>query len=69
MDSSICKKSWGHINGDEFKTVDSLADDLVDIVSKNGVLLLNVGPGADGTIPDEARDILIGIGKWLDSNG
>jgi len=47
MDTSISKKSWGHINGDEFKTVDSLADDLVDIVSKNGVLLLNVGPGAE----------------------
>lgn len=53
----------------EFKSVDSLIDDLVDIVSKNGVFLLNVGPKADGTIPDEAKDILLGIGKWLDING
>jgi alpha-L-fucosidase len=68
-DTSISTKSWGYIDNDEFKSVDSLVDDLVDIVSKNGVLLLNVGPKADGTIPDEARDILLGIGKWLQTNG
>ena len=44
-------------------------DDLVDIVSKNGCLLLNVGPRADGTIPDEDREILLSIGKWLKING
>ena len=68
-DTSISRKPWGYIENDEFKSVDSLVDDLVDIVSKNGVLLLNVGPKADGTIPDEAKDILLGIGKWLDING
>ncbi|MHC4618866.1 MAG: alpha-L-fucosidase [Planctomycetota bacterium] len=68
-DTSISRKSWGYIENDEFKSVDSLVDDLVDIVSKNGVLLLNVGPRADGTIPDEAKEILLGIGKWLDVNG
>ncbi|HUW20029.1 MAG TPA: alpha-L-fucosidase [Sedimentisphaerales bacterium] len=68
-DTSISRKSWGYIENDEFKSVDSLVDDLVDIVSKNGVLLLNVGPKADGTIPDEAKEILLGIGKWLQVNG
>jgi len=68
-DTSISRKSWGYIENDEFKSVDSLVDDLVDIVSKNGVLLLNVGPKADGTIPDEAKDIFLGIGKWLQING
>jgi alpha-L-fucosidase len=43
--------------------------DLVDIVSKNGNLLLNVGPKADGTIPVEAADRLLGIGEWLKVNG
>ena len=42
---------------------------LVDIVSKNGCMLLNVGPAADGTIPTEARELLLGIGKWLEVNG
>jgi len=41
----------------------------VDIVSKNGTMLLNVGPRADGTIPEEDRDILLEIGKWLKVNG
>ncbi|MHC4800393.1 MAG: alpha-L-fucosidase [Planctomycetota bacterium] len=68
-DTSISRKSWGYIENDEFKSVDSLVDDLVDIVSKNGVLLLNVGPKADGTIPKEAKDIFLGIGKWLEVNG
>lgn len=68
-DTSVSKKSWGYIENDEFKTTDSLVDDLVDIVSKNGVLLLNVGPKADGTIPDQAQKILLEIGRWLKVNG
>lgn len=68
-DTSISRRSWGYIEGDEFRTPDSLVDDLVDIVSKNGVLLLNVGPRADGVIPEEAQRILLEIGKWLKVNG
>lgn len=44
-------------------------DDLVDIVSKNGCLLLNVGPRADGTIPQGAQDVLLAVGRWLRVNG
>lgn len=68
-DTSISIRSWGYIENDEFRTPDSLVDDLVDIVSKNGVLLLNVGPKADGTIPEQAQSILLEIGKWLKVNG
>jgi alpha-L-fucosidase len=68
-DTSIGLKSWGYIEGEEFRSVDSLVDDLVDIVSKNGALLLNIGPRADGTIPEEAQQRLLGIGKWLAVNG
>ena len=42
---------------------------LVDVVSKNGNLLLNVGPKADGTIPEFQKRRLLALGKWLDVNG
>lgn len=42
---------------------------LIDIVSKNGNLLLNVGPRADGSIHDLQRECLLGLGAWLDVNG
>ncbi len=50
-------------------TLERLVHSFVDIVSKNGNLLLNVGPMADGTIPPLQRDILLGFGKWLEVNG
>lgn len=68
-DTSVGKRSWGHINGEENKTPNQIIDDLVDIVSKNGNMLLNIGPRADGIITKEQADILLDIGKWLDVNG
>jgi alpha-L-fucosidase len=68
-DTSVSYKSWCYIEGDRFRTVTSLVHDLVDIVSKNGNLLLNVGPRADGVIPDEPAGLLRGLGKWLAVNG
>jgi len=62
-------RGWGYVKGLGFKTVDNLIDNLVDRVSKNGYLLLNVGPKPDGTIPDEARELLLGMGVWLKTNG
>ncbi|QSJ19224.1 alpha-L-fucosidase [Nostoc sp. UHCC 0702] len=50
-------------------SVDELVDSFVDIVSKNGNLLLNVGPTADGSIPKLQEERLLGLGKWLDING
>ncbi len=41
----------------------------IDIVSKNGNLLINVGPTADGKIPDIQKKCLLTLGKWLDVNG
>ncbi|HEX4770670.1 MAG TPA: alpha-L-fucosidase [Bryobacteraceae bacterium] len=68
-DTSISEKSWGYIQNDTFRSAESLIDELVDIVSKNGALLLNVGPKPDGTIPEEAQKILLDMGRWLAVNG
>jgi alpha-L-fucosidase len=68
-DTSISNASWGYIEHDTFKTPEFLVRQLVDIVSKNGNLLLNFGPRSDGTIPSEVRSTLLDIGKWLKVNG
>jgi len=68
-DTSIGKNSWSHVTNWESKTANEIVDDLIDIVSKNGNLLLNVGPKADGTIPEDQQAILFQIGDWLKING
>ena len=61
--------AWGYIEGLKYKSVDRLVDNLVDRVSKSGYLLMNVGPKWDGTIPEGAKNGLLGMGKWLEVNG
>lgn len=68
-DTSVSYNSWCHIANQHYRTPTSLIHDLVDIVSKNGNLLLNVGPRADGVIPDEQQAILRSMGAWLKVNG
>lgn len=68
-DTSVSEKSWGYISGDTYKSPESLVWQLIDIVSKNGNLLLNIGPKSDGTIPMEAQNILRKMGAWLKING
>jgi len=68
-DTAVAKFSWGYVTNQDYKTADSIVDDLVDIVSKNGCLLLNIGPKADGTIPDHEQEMRRDIGHWLKLNG
>lgn len=68
-DTAVAKNSWGYTVGNDYKDASQIVCDLADIVSKNGRLLLNIGPKADGTIPDEDRRILLEIGEWLRING
>lgn len=68
-DTSVGKKSWAYIEGEENKTPEQIVHDLIDIVSKNGNLLLNIGPRADGTITEEQKAVLLAIGDWLKVNG
>lgn len=68
-DTAVANNSWCYTEGNEYKTAEQIICDLVDIVCKNGRLLLNIGPKADGTIPEEDKNILLKIGEWLDVNG
>ena len=67
--TSISDKSWGYIENDTYKSVEQIVHLLADVVSKNGNLLLNVGPRADGRLPEAARDTLRAMGRWLKVNG
>ena len=68
-DTSVSNKSWGYIQNDTFKSPEFIVHQLVDIVSKNGNFLLNIGPRADGTIPQEVQQVLLEVGSWLNVNG
>ncbi|HTK11671.1 MAG TPA: alpha-L-fucosidase [Ktedonobacteraceae bacterium] len=68
-DTSVSTNSWGYVAPQDYKTLNSLLGDLVDIVSKNGAMLLNIGPRPDGTIPEPEQELLLGIGNWLSVNG
>jgi len=62
--------TWGFKSYDHnFKSTETLLRNLVDIVSKGGNYLLNVGPTAEGLIPQPEVDRLKEIGAWLDVNG
>lgn len=68
-DTTVAKNSWCYTENNDYKNPADIICDLVDIVSKNGRLLLNIGPKADGTIPAEDEHILREIGNWLKVNG
>jgi alpha-L-fucosidase len=61
---------WGYCAADHhWKPADMVIKMLVECVSKNGNLLLNVGPDARGRIPKASREILEAVGRWMDDNG
>ncbi|MCI8624298.1 MAG: alpha-L-fucosidase [Provencibacterium sp.] len=68
-DTAIALNSWCYTQNNQFRPAGDILQDLVDIVSKNGCLLLNVGPKADGTISEEDTAVLLSIGDWLRVNG
>lgn len=68
-DTAVARNSWGYTTEQDYRTSASIIHDLIDIVSKNGALLLNIGPRADGTIPEGDAQILRDIGRWLAVNG
>ncbi len=68
-DDKIAMKGWCYVEDTGFWPTNYLIGNLVDIVSKGGNLLLNVGPRPDGTLRDEEVKALKEIGAWLKVNG
>lgn len=68
-DTAIGKLSWGYRADNEYKSARQVICDLVDIVSKNGNLMINIGPKPDGTLTEEETRVLTTLGKWMAVNG
>ncbi len=68
-DTSCALNSWCYTVNNQYRSAESIVQTLADIVSKNGNLLLNVGPRANGEVCEEEKSILRSVGKWLSSNG
>ncbi|MBE1495837.1 alpha-L-fucosidase [Amycolatopsis lexingtonensis] len=64
-DDSISSSSWCYTTGIGYYSMKAMLHSLIDRVSKNGTMLLNIAPMADGTIPAGQRTILLGIGDYL----
>lgn len=68
-DTSVDRESWGYVSDPDYKDPTTLVTGFIDRLSKNGNTLLNVGPRADGTIPEAAADRVRAVGEWLEANG
>ncbi|WP_421889644.1 alpha-L-fucosidase [Marinoscillum sp.] len=68
-DETIAHGSWSYTETLKVKPAEEIIHVLIDIVSKNGVLMLNISPKANGTIPGDQRQVLLDIGKWLKKYG
>lgn len=60
---------FGYTENSPITNAKTVVNRLIENVSRNGALLLNISPKADGTIPDDQRKLLLEIGAWLDANG
>lgn len=67
-DTAIAKNSWCYTDTLEYKSARQIICTLIEVISKNGNLLLNVGPKGDGSIPDEDIRILAEIGSWMEKS-
>ena len=73
VDWEVCmtmNTTWGYsVHDDAWKSNETLIHNLIDIVSKGGNYLLNIGPKGDGSIPQESIESMRVIGKWMATNG
>jgi alpha-L-fucosidase len=61
---------WGYVRGDHnWRSPHHLVQNLVDCSASGGNFLLNIGPQADGSVPEECVGVLRRVGRWLRENG
>jgi alpha-L-fucosidase len=68
-DQNLGPGSWGYVEGMKYYPAKTVLHSLITIVIKNGSLLLNLSPRADGTIPQEQKEIALSLGRWLGKFG
>lgn len=68
-DITLSNKSWCYVEGQTYKPTDIVIRNFIDVVSKNGIVLLNISPKADGSIPQAQKDVLLEMGAWFDIHG
>ena len=68
-DDAVSSSSWCYTAGIGYYSKKQILHGFLDRISKNGNLLLNISPKADGTIPQEQKDILLAMGAWLKKYG
>lgn len=68
-DDAISSSSWCYTEGLQYYTSKAILHGFIDRVSKNGNLLLNISPKADGSVPEGQKEILLSMGNWLKKYG
>lgn len=68
-DTAVARNSWCYTDSLDYKSSREIICTLIDTVSKGGNLLLNIGPKADGSIPQGDRKILTDLAAWMQVNG
>jgi len=73
MDWETCmtmNDTWGYSEHDhDWKSSEVIIRQLIDVVSRGGNYLLNIGPQGDGSIPEPSLKIMTDVGKWMEVNG
>lgn len=67
-ETATSRNAWSYCTTNRFKTPQEIAGNLVEVIAKNGVFVLNIGPKADGTICDKEQHILKTLGEWTRKN-
>jgi alpha-L-fucosidase len=61
--------SFGYLEGDKYKSIADVIHEMIEVISRNGNFLINIGPKADGSIPEPQVERLQAMGDWLAING
>lgn len=61
--------TWGYTTGMTYRSAESILNELIEMYSMGGNLLLNISPMGDGSIPEAQQKNLLAVGEWLKSNG